>query len=174
RAIDYLVAVLAVLRSGGVYLPVPPGPPARIASVLRTARPVVVLCDDAFRPAINAAGVAGPAVVDLRAALAESAGHAPPRGAGPSSRDTAYVIFTSGSTGEPKGAVIHHDGMCNHVAAKIEQLDLRPGDRVSQDAAATFDISVWQWIAPLAVGATTVIYPDEIGQDPARLLRAVA
>jgi amino acid adenylation domain-containing protein len=98
----------------------------------------------------------------------------PYAGPAPGGRDLAYALFTSGSTGEPKGALIRHDGMLNHIEAKIEALGVGPGDRVSQDAAATFDISVWQWLAPLAVGATTVIYPDEIGQDPLRLLRAVA
>jgi amino acid adenylation domain-containing protein len=174
RDIDYLIAVLAIMRSGGVYLPLPEGPAQRVRSVLRTARPAVVLCDEVFRPTIAEAAVEGPLVVDLRTTVSESARRPPHRDAGPAPRDAAYIIFTSGSTGEPKGAVIRHDGMLNHVEAKIEQLDLGPADLVSQDAAATFDISVWQWIAPLAVGGTTVIYPDDIGQDPARLLREVA
>lgn len=174
RGLDHLVAVLAVLRAGGVYLPLPAGPEVRVRRMLRRACPLLVLCDDGFRPAIGEA-----AATDLGIELAELA----PVGAGPDEpydgptpdpRDVAYALFTSGSTGEPKGALIRHDGMLNHIEAKISALNLGPADRVSQDAAATFDISVWQWLAPLAVGATTVIYPDEIGQDPPALLRALA
>jgi amino acid adenylation domain-containing protein len=184
RGIGYLVALLAVLRIGAVYLPLPAGPALRVGRMLRSSSAALVLCDGARRALIGdgiseAAGETtgqdtGVEVVDLSAALAEAQSAVPYSSPAPGGRDLAYALFTSGSTGEPKGALIRHDGMLNHNQAKIEALGLGPGDRVSQDAAATFDISVWQWLAPLLVGATTVIYPDEIGQDPLRLLRAVA
>ncbi|GAB1515093.1 amino acid adenylation domain-containing protein [Actinophytocola sp. KF-1] len=169
RDIGYLVALMAVLRVGAVYLPLPAGPASRVASMLRRGAAVLVLHDDASADVVREAaeGIA-------TARLADVEDHAPYDGPLPGGRDGAYVIFTSGSTGEPKGALIRHDGMLNHVLAKVGVLGIAPGDRVSQDAAATFDISLWQWFSPLAVGATTVIYPDEVSQDPPRLLRAVA
>ncbi|MBQ1075173.1 amino acid adenylation domain-containing protein [Micromonospora sp. C31] len=172
RSIDYLVVTLAILRLGAVYLPLPQGPAARVARMVARAEARLVVCDEPHRAALAATGEVE--LVDLADVLAADAGTPVALGPAPSGRDSAYVIFTSGSTGEPKGALIRHDGMLNHLDAKIQQLDLRPGDRLAQDAAATFDISVWQFLAPLAVGATTVIYPDEIGQDAASLLRAVA
>jgi amino acid adenylation domain-containing protein len=164
RDIDYLVALMAVMRVGAVYLPLPAGPATRVTSMLRRGKAVLVLHD-------TAEATAGVDTALLADAVAE---HAPYTGPLPGGTDGAYLIFTSGSTGEPKGALIRHDGMLNHVVAKVDVLGIAPGDRVSQDAAATFDISLWQWFSPLAVGATTVIYPDEISQDPPRLLRAVA
>ncbi|MFC4855896.1 amino acid adenylation domain-containing protein [Actinophytocola glycyrrhizae] len=169
RDIGYLVALMAVLRVGAVYLPLPAGPASRVASMLRRGAAVLVLHDDESADVVRAAATG----IDT-ARLADIGDHLPYPGPLPGGRDGAYVIFTSGSTGEPKGALIRHDGMLNHVLAKVGVLGIAAGDRVAQDAAATFDISLWQWFSPLAVGATTVIYPDEIGQDPPRLLRAVA
>ncbi|CAL9662691.1 Tyrocidine synthase 3 [Streptomyces sp. enrichment culture] len=174
RGLDHLTAVLAVLRCGAVYLPLPGGPVRRVAAMLRTSAAGTVLCDADLRAAVTEAADGTARVLDLARTLRESAGLAPHTGPVPAGRDAAYVIFTSGSTGEPKGALLRHDGMLNHIEAKLHDLDIGPGDLVSQDAAATFDISVWQLLAPLAAGATTVIYPDDISQDPPRLLRAVA
>ncbi|MFI7099621.1 amino acid adenylation domain-containing protein [Streptomyces sp. NPDC050161] len=174
RGLDHLTAVLAVLRTGAVYLPLPGGPVRRVAGMLRTSGARTVLCDAAFRAAVTEAAGDGIPVLDLARALGESAGRAPYTGPAPTGRDAAYVIFTSGSTGEPKGALLRHDGMLNHLEAKLGDLEMGPGDLLSQDAASTFDISVWQLLGPLVVGATTVIYPDDLSQDPPRLLRAVA
>lgn len=142
--------------------------------MLRSSGAELVLCDGRTRAAAEEAAGGAVAVAELAGLLESSAGLAPYAGPVPGGRDDAYVIFTSGSTGEPKGALLRHDGMLNHILAKVDALEIAPGDRVSQDAAATFDISVWQMLAPLAVGATAVIYPDAVAQDPSRLLRAVA
>ncbi|WP_369032819.1 amino acid adenylation domain-containing protein [Streptomyces adonidis] len=180
RDLDFLTAAMAVMRTGAVYLPLPNGPVPRVASMLRTSEATLLLSGKTFTEtltaaAVEAAGEAAPIpVLDLRTVLAEAADREPYAGLVPSGRDSAYVTFTSGSTGEPKGALIRHDGMLNHIEAKVEALDIAAGDLVSQDAAATFDISVWQMLAPLGVGGTTVIYPDAVSQDPPRLLRALA
>ncbi|WP_330261087.1 amino acid adenylation domain-containing protein [Streptomyces sp. NBC_00539] len=174
RNIDYLVATLAVMRTGAIYLPLPAGPVQRVAAMLRTSGADLVLCDGQTRTAAEEATGGSVRVAELGPLLASAEGSAPYRGRLPGGRDDAYIIFTSGSTGEPKGALLRHDGMLNHIQAKLDALEIRPGDRVSQDAAATFDISVWQMLAPLAAGATAVIYPDAVSQDPSRLLRAVA
>src|SRR5262249_36870670 len=80
--------------------------------------------------------------------------------------DLAYVIYTSGSTGVPKGAMIEHRGMVNHLYAKIEDLKLTGADAVAQTASQCFDISVWQSLAPLLVGGRVHILSDEITHDP--------
>ena len=87
--------------------------------------------------------------------------------------ELAYLLFTSGSTGEPKGVMVHHRGLLNHLLAKIEDLGLGPSDRVAQTAAASFDISLWQMVAPLLVGARVEILSDAVVRDPDRLLSEV-
>ncbi|HET9228803.1 MAG TPA: condensation domain-containing protein, partial [Thermoanaerobaculia bacterium] len=87
--------------------------------------------------------------------------------------DGAYLLFTSGSTGDPKGALVHHRGLLNHLLAKIRGLGLSSSDVVAQTAPQSFDIHIWQLLAPLLVGARVEIIPDEIVRDPARLLAEI-
>jgi len=69
------------------------------------------------------------------------------------------VIYTSGSTGRPKGVVVEHAGLATLVAAQERHLDIGPGDRVLQNAAPIFDISVFETLLALAHGATLVTAP---------------
>ena len=77
----------------------------------------------------------------------------------------AYVMYTSGSTGQPKGAMIEHRGMLNHLYAKITALNLTANDTVAHTASQCFDISVWQFLAPLLVGLGV----DELSMMPRSL-----
>src|SRR6185369_1376415 len=86
----------------------------------------------------------------------------------------AYIIYTSGSTGRPKGAMVTHGGMINHLWAKVADLGLEPGSRVAQTASQSFDISIWQFLAPLLVGGSVHIASPATVHDPALLLRFVA
>ena len=68
----------------------------------------------------------------------------------------ACAIYTSGSTGLPKGAMIEQRGLLNHLLSKISDLNLSAADVVAQTAPQTFVISLWQFLAPLLVGARAV------------------
>ncbi|MYW44142.1 alpha/beta fold hydrolase, partial [Streptomyces sp. SID161] len=56
-----------------------------------------------------------------------------------------------------KGAMCEHAGMLNHLYAKVDDLELRTGDTVTQTASQCFDISLWQLLAPLLVGGSTLL-----------------
>jgi amino acid adenylation domain-containing protein len=85
----------------------------------------------------------------------------------------AYVMYTSGSTGAPKGALVEHGGMVNHLWAKVHALKLDAGDRVAQTASQCFDISIWQFLAPLLVGGCTCVLSHEVVQDAEELLKEI-
>src|SRR5256714_5218324 len=86
----------------------------------------------------------------------------------------AYIYFTSGSTGEPKGAMCEHAGMLNHLYAKVDDLGIGAGQVVTEIAPQCFDISLWQLIAGLLVGARTLIIEQEVILDLQRFVDTIA
>ncbi len=93
----------------------------------------------------------------------------PAGAAGPA--DLAYVIHTSGSTGRPKGVMVTHGAAWNTIAAVNARLGLGPRDRVLSVSALTFDLSVWDMLGPLSVGAAAVVPRGVSARDPAAWLR---
>ncbi|MFE2752932.1 amino acid adenylation domain-containing protein [Actinosynnema sp. NPDC059335] len=160
------VAPFATALAGGVDLPV--GGAVGDEPAGATALPAVG--GDVREPAGGAAVPAGderhgPAgSVGLLLVGDEVAHELPePVGAGD---DLAYVLFTSGSTGKPKGAMVTHRGMVNHLLAKVEDCVLSEEDTVVQNAPLTFDISIWQMLAPLVAGGTARVVTRELAADP--------
>ncbi|MDV9176846.1 amino acid adenylation domain-containing protein, partial [Streptomyces sp. W16] len=167
RGLPWAVSVLGVLKAGAVYLPQDPAdPPDRQAAMLRRSGCRHVLTTTAHARGLRAPS--GPTVLRYEDAPDETG--PVPR---PGPDDPAYVIFTSGSTGEPKGALIHHRGMLNHLRAKTVDLGLGETDVVAQLATQCFDISVWQLLVAWLTGGRTVIHDKESVADLTGLLEAL-
>ncbi|WP_437970202.1 amino acid adenylation domain-containing protein [Sorangium sp. So ce260] len=178
RDLDFMVLALGAFKAAGAYVPLDPAHPAqRNADILTRAGgpPLLVgaAIPGALRDEIAAASPAAPEALSVGELLAgaPAAPGADPARAHP--EHLAYVIFTSGSTGAPKGAMVEHRGMLNHLFAKVRSLGLGPSDVVAQTAPVSFDISVWQLLSPLLAGGACQLVPDEIATDPVRLLEAV-
>src|SRR5262249_22290393 len=107
-----------------------------------------------------------------RARLDDEAETAPTSGAGPN--NPAYVIYTSGSTGQPKGVVISHSALCNHMRWMQAQFSFSRSTRVLQKTPISFDASVWEFYAPLLAGGQLVLAPPDVHRDPAGLVRIMA
>jgi amino acid adenylation domain-containing protein len=179
RGTDFLTAILAVHEAGGACVLIDPTHPAqRVAQILEQSGAAGVLVSSSRRAALTQALEARPAASrtalwDVETLLAVSA-PARAQAARVTPGNLAFIVFTSGSTGVPKGAMIEHRGMLNHLFAKVTDLGITAGDVMAQTAPPSFVICIWQTLAPLLAGARVDIIEDEVAKDPRRLLDRVA
>ncbi|WP_020699829.1 non-ribosomal peptide synthase/polyketide synthase [Streptomyces sp. AA1529] len=155
RSVEMVVAVLAVSKAGGAYLPLDPDLPRdRRDLMLEDAQPVLVLDPDAM-----AQDVSGLPETD------------PPRGA--ALHHPAYVIYTSGSTGTPKGVVVTHTGVAALARTQVRRLGVSSGSRVLQFASPSFDVAFGDLCTAFAGGAALVLpEPGQLSSEA--LLRLLA
>jgi len=175
RGINYLVSILAVLKCGAAFLPLNPRHPLqRHIQILNQAKPSALISEKSFAGTINellgADGIHGLPVIYPEDKSNSGSGKNSYPLPNISPDDSAYVIFTSGSTGSPKGAIVKQEGMINHLYAKIKDLEITENDIVAQNASQCFDISVWQYLAPLLKGACVEIISDEMVLDAAQFI----
>jgi amino acid adenylation domain-containing protein len=180
-SVECVTAMLGVLRADGCYLPLGVNnPPSRLAQVLADAAPEALMTSSAMLPFLAAAmeesglkprivAVMDRALPDeLPAALSaarelvclrdvESA--AMPKPQKNIGRDLAYLLYTSGSTGRPKGVMVRHENAAAYLDWFVKRLDVTPGDRLSNHASPTFDISVQDIFGALLAGAS--VHPLE-------------
>lgn len=162
RGLDWMAAVIGVLKAGGVYLPVEPHfPEDRVRDMLERSSCGFTLTD---RPGSS---------ITFDEAYAEAWRQDDP-GIPVRADQAAYIFFTSGSTGVPKGAVCEQAGMLNHLYAKIDDLEIGPGRTVAQTAPQCFDISLWQLLAAPMVGGSTLIVEQDVILDARRFTRLLA
>ncbi|ANZ40481.1 hypothetical protein BBK82_35180 [Lentzea guizhouensis] len=152
RSVEFVVALLAIWKAGGVYLPVDPSLPAdRVAFLVQDAKPVLIVRD----------------------ALPEADGYGSddlkPVGPG----NAAYVIYTSGSTGRPKGVAVEHGSLVNLLVAHREGFVEGNRLRVALSAVFSFDTSL-EGIVLMADGHELHVLDDDLRLDPPALVRYVA
>ena len=193
KSVQSFVAVHAVLRAGGVMVPLDPlAPVAHLATVLVDAGAKVLVTDarssslvallaepgvgervDAVvRPTADRTVLADLDVVEVLAdTIAESP--ATPR-VRTEPNDPAYIIYTSGSTGRPKGIVHTHASALAYANGAAVAYDLHAGDRLANIAPLHFDQSTFELYAGPLAGACTIVVPDPILRFPASLSEFVA
>ncbi len=178
RGPHLLISLLAIFRTGAVYLPLGMDfPLSRVRTIVLASGATMILTDkETFtepRPLITldeltSITLAQP-IEDLL--TTDPAGTVVVETPDPDA--LAYIIYTSGSTGSPKGAMIEQKGMMNHLFAKIEALHMDRESIVIQNAPQSFDISIWQLLAGLVCGATVCIYPDKLLQNIGNFIGAL-
>ncbi|HSK80240.1 MAG TPA: non-ribosomal peptide synthase/polyketide synthase [Thermoanaerobaculia bacterium] len=163
RSPEALVAILAVLKAGGCYLPLDPAyPEDRLAFILADSGASVLLTQGPV-----------PAGSSARVLLL---GEEPPEAEdGPelpraSLQNLAYVIYTSGSTGRPKGVEVEHRGLANLAAWHRQAYGITPAARATRLAGSAFDASVWEVWPYLTAGASLHIPEDGVVLSPERLV----
>ncbi|HEY0513939.1 MAG TPA: non-ribosomal peptide synthase/polyketide synthase, partial [Thermoanaerobaculia bacterium] len=168
RSLAVPVAVLAVLKAGGVFLPLDPAYPAeRLAFMLADASAPVLLTQAELLGLWT--GFAGTLLCleTLGDDLERQPGQAPAAGAGP--LDPAYLIYTSGSTGWPKGVAMTHGALANLIEFHLGHVTGAEA-RTLQFTPLSFDVCFQEMFSTWAVGGTLVLISDEDRRDPEALL----
>ncbi|MGR9012021.1 MAG: amino acid adenylation domain-containing protein [Gammaproteobacteria bacterium] len=165
RSIEMVVALLAVLKAGMVYVPMDPTLPIQrmrfmaedsaIKMLLTSADKVIQLA--AVAPQLQAVALAELSCVnsDSSATKWQAAPDSP-----------AYVIYTSGSTGQPKGVLVSHGNMARLFSAADTLFDFKAQDVWCLFHSYAFDFSVWEIWGALGYGARLLIVPYWISRSP--------
>jgi aspartate racemase len=148
---ESVIAMLAVLKAGGAFLPIPSDlPEQRVSAILSDARPSLLLYCGA-PPAATVPTIE----VDAwnNEITAPSASSVLP---GITPDDLAYVIYTSGSSGMPKAVAVPHRALVNHSRAAASVYEIAPSDRRLQMASLGADVFVAEVFNYLTCGAALV------------------
>jgi len=172
RSLEMVVAVVAVLKAGGGYVPLDPAyPEERLAFMLADSAPAAVLTQRSLRDRVGAAGVAVLELDDASPWAGRPDTNPPLGGLRPG--HLAYVIYTSGSTGRPKGVLVPHRNVARLFAATDRWFGFGEGDVWTLFHSFAFDFSVWEIWGALLHGGRLVVVPGEVTRSPEAFHRLV-
>lgn len=155
RSLEMVIAINAVLKAGGAYLPLDPEHPVdRIEYIVEETNAAIALIQERFSGNLPS-GLSHLAVDSNADSLADYPTSRPDVSSKPD--QLAYVIYTSGSTGKPKGVMNEHQAVCNHMLWMNDTYQLSPNDKVIQKTPYTFDVSLWELFLPLMSGSQLIM-----------------
>ncbi|MEV0637360.1 amino acid adenylation domain-containing protein [Streptomyces sp. NPDC050619] len=163
------VALLAVLKAGGCYVPLDPTFPVdRLTYMAEDAGLHLIVTTGTAETALGT--IAVPRLRMDRLADGATAYDVGTAGR-PGPQDTAYVIYTSGSTGRPKGVAVPHRALVNFLSSMREEPGFGPEDTLLALTTVCFDIAALELYLPLVAGGRVEIAPAEVAKDGLKLRR---
>lgn len=169
RSIAVVVAMLAIVKCGAVYVPMDPDYPSdRLEYTACNAGLKLTITEEGSFPEVQGM------VVTTVAELVQGTDARPLRERVGAADDAAYMIYTSGSTGRPKGVLIPHRNVISLIEATRAQFRLSPRDTWTLFHSSAFDFSVWEIWGCLLTGGQLVIVPHWISRDPEQFRELIA
>ncbi|CAK6686936.1 Tyrocidine synthase 3 [Synechococcus sp. CBW1107] len=168
RSVELIVALLAILKAGGTFLPLDPSwPQERIKAILEQAGDPLLIALSANQDPRSAQQHCIP--LSDRAHNTSNTHRLPHSSV--QLDQPAYLLFTSGSTGQPKGVLVGHRALTERCKALTNQLPVGIGDRILALTTPVFDISFLELLIPLTQGASIAITPAAIAKDLSAISR---
>ncbi|MCH8567111.1 MAG: amino acid adenylation domain-containing protein [Balneolales bacterium] len=184
-----LIAILGILKAGGVYVPLDYKSPAtRVSKIIKASDPSFIFIDpdtvynyqdvlftDCELNNISWVWMANSPVLfgddsppvfgyeDLKSQ--PDIAHKCERG----KNTAAQILFTSGSTGEPKGVVITHKNIMSFISWAASYFNMNAGDRTACHSPLHFDLSTFDIFGAFASGSHLYLVPAEISISPKKL-----
>ncbi|WP_157547345.1 non-ribosomal peptide synthetase, partial [Kordia zhangzhouensis] len=150
RSDQWIICILGILKTGGVYIPIDPAYPQARMDYIETDSNCKCIIDQEFLTSYNEAkdtyNTTFPNVEFDTSSL-------------------AYIIYTSGSTGKPKGVMVSHTAVINTTLGLMPTIHMNEGVRSLQFANQCFDVSIWEILAPIFGGASMYIIAEEKKND---------
>lgn len=169
---SWIASILAIMRLGAVYLPLDPSAPwSRLNAAFKECKPCLLLVDSETEsltgrleaPNLTTLNVASSSLVATKAV--------PSIACRPD--DTALMLYTSGSTGAPKGIILKHEGIRNHVESLQETLGIS-AEVVLQQSSCSFDLSYSQVFTAVCFGGSICTVSRNIRGDAVAITALIA
>ncbi|HLW77376.1 MAG TPA: amino acid adenylation domain-containing protein, partial [Bryobacteraceae bacterium] len=172
RSPGMIVALLAILKTGGTYLPIDPSLPGpRIAFMMEDSKAPVIVAGRALAGRFEGCGTHIISPDEPPKAPRSFPGGVPGSLPEISPGNLAYLMYTSGSTGRPKGVEISHRAVVNLLLSMQREPGFTARDRLLAVTTLSFDIAGLEMYLPLISGGTVIIASKDDARDPSRLAK---
>ena len=169
RSLDLAIVILAILKAGGVYVPLDAHyPRERLALMLQDLQAPLLVTVQSLETQLTPHGAHAIFIETAQQDIARE-DHSNPRLAIVSD-SPAYVLFTSGSTGKPKGVVMGHVALANLISWQVENFSEPLPARTLQFAPLGFDVSIQEMFSTWGSGGSLILIRDELRRDGTHLL----
>ncbi|MCP4152637.1 MAG: amino acid adenylation domain-containing protein, partial [bacterium] len=182
RSVEMMVGIYAILKAGGVYLPILPGyPEERIRFITADTNTHLILTTRHDDEKITLPGE----ILYLETITGEPEGTETGKPATPADQPEpetktwemdgpAYIIYTSGSTGRPKGVLIEQRALLNRLNWMQRYYPLHRDDVILQKTTIVFDVSIWELFWWSCYGATLSLLGPGEEKSPEAIINAIA
>jgi len=172
RSLSLPIAILAVLKAGGVCVPLDTAYPSeRLRFMLDDTGASVLICDSALPAVLSERKTQIVLISDCDPAASEK-GITDPN-VEVHGDNLAFILYTSGSTGKPKGVMLTHSGLSNYDLAAARMYGVSSADRVLQFASPSFDIFLEEIFTAWFGGGTLVLRSPEMSYSTSAFLQGI-